>query len=245
MTTHSRYPCCADAPSGRSPLHSPVPAFTQYTSPDLIEAIAYQGHDPADDPAWAQSGAPTQQEYGQWSRHLCGMVCMQMALVHRDGTAPTLWALRDGALRAGAYEVDGQEVRGLIYRPFAEYAEQVHEMGAEVHGHLSLDELQKLCDAGRMIMASVAKGIRTPEVEPERRGGHLVLVRGITEHGQIHFNNPSGHTPQARKADLPLEEFARFFGGRGVSLDLHPLSPAPSLAGPDMAESAPAVLPTT
>ncbi|MFG2408772.1 C39 family peptidase [Streptomyces brevispora] len=226
MTHSPRYPCCADAPLGPQPVHSPVPPFTQYASPSLIEAIAYRGHDPADDPAWARSGAPTQQEYGQWSRHLCGMVCMQMALVHRDGMAPTLWALRNGALRAGAYQVDGQEVRGLIYQPFAEYVEQVHGIGAEVHRHLSLNELQKQCDAGRMVMASVSKGIRTPQTEPARRGGHLVLVLGVTELGQVHFNNPSGHTPQTRKAVLHLDEFERFFGGRGVSLDLHPLSPS-------------------
>ncbi|MFB8025998.1 MULTISPECIES: C39 family peptidase [unclassified Streptomyces] len=200
-------------------MHSPFPPLTQYASADLIEAIAYAGHDPADDPAWAQTGAPTREEYGRWCRHLCGMTCFQMALLHRDGTAPTLWSLRDDAVRAGAYEVQGDSVRGMIYRPFAEYATQVHKMSATVHPTLTLDELAAVCGTGRVAMVSVAKAIRTPEVDPERRGGHLVLVTGIAK-DQVHFNNPSGHTRQTRKATLPLSEFARFFGERGVSLDL-------------------------
>lgn len=231
MTPGLPFPCCADSSHRSGVVHRPVPAFAQYASPNLIEAIAYRGHNPADDPAWAKTGAPTQQDYGHWSRHLCGMVCLQMALVHRDGTAPALWSLRDGAVGAGAYQVEGEEIHGLIYQPFAEYAAQVHGMSAVVHRQLSLDDLRTVCDTGRMVMASVSKGIRTPEVEPERRGGHLVLVVGVTEAGEVHFNNPSGHTPHTRKAVLPLGDFERFFGGRGVSLDLRPLSLSTPLMG--------------
>ncbi|MFJ4961266.1 pyridoxal-phosphate dependent enzyme [Streptomyces sp. NPDC088729] len=52
------------------------------------------------------------------------LLCFQIALVHRDGTAPTLWNLRGGAVRAGADQVQGEEIRGLIHQPFAEYAMQ-------------------------------------------------------------------------------------------------------------------------
>ena len=40
-------PCCAEPlPSGPArPRHDPLPAVTQYASPDLIGAIAYNGHD--------------------------------------------------------------------------------------------------------------------------------------------------------------------------------------------------------
>ncbi|MET8538120.1 hypothetical protein ABZV67_42040 [Streptomyces sp. NPDC005065] len=69
----------------------------------------------------------------------------------------------------------------------------------------------------------MSKGIRTPEIAPKQRGGHLVLVCGRT-YGGLVFNNPSGHTPQSREAVLPLDQFELLFGGRGVSLDLRPLS---------------------
>ncbi|MFE2936595.1 peptidase [Streptomyces sp. NPDC059278] len=213
-------------------MHSPVPPLTQYASPDLIHAIAYEDHDPADDPAWAKTGAPTQEEYGRWCHRLCGLVCLQMALMHRDGTAPPLWELRAGALNAGAYTVDGDDIRGLIYRPFAEYAIAEHKMGAVVHPHMSLDDLRRETAAGRMAMVSVSKSIRTPEVEPARRGGHLVLVHGITEQGLVRYNNPSGHTRESRKATLPLAEFGKFFAGRGISLDLRSMNrSAPPASG--------------
>ncbi|MFI9630042.1 peptidase [Streptomyces sp. NPDC052042] len=217
------YPCCNNPGTGPV-VHRPVPPLTQYASPDLIHAIAYKGHDPADDPKWARTGAPTREEYGRWCRHLCGMVCLQMVLTHRDSIAPPLWDLRNGALRAGAYTVDGNEIRGLIYQPFAEYVTDTHGLGAAVHPRMNLDDLVTETPAGRMVMVSVATSIRTPDVEPERRGGHLVLVHGIDGSGRVHFTNPSGHTRESRKAMLPLAQFGQFFAGRGVSLDLRPAS---------------------
>ncbi len=69
--------------------HQQVPVRTQYASPDLIQAIAYEGRQPGDDPAWATSGALDQEEYGRWCGHCCGLTCLQMILQHRDGTTPT------------------------------------------------------------------------------------------------------------------------------------------------------------
>jgi hypothetical protein len=44
-------PCCADTlPADERPIHDPVPVVTRYASPDLIESIACDGHNPADDP---------------------------------------------------------------------------------------------------------------------------------------------------------------------------------------------------
>jgi hypothetical protein len=79
--------------------------------------------------------------------------------------------------------------------------------------------LVTLLDAGHMVMASVSKEIRRPELEPAKRGGHLVLAIGHQD-GAIHFRNPSGHTPQAREAALPVDHFQTFFGGRGISLNM-------------------------
>ncbi|MEV3853125.1 C39 family peptidase [Streptomyces sp. NPDC050095] len=200
-----------------------MPVITQYASADLVEAIAYAGHDPADDPAWRQTGAPTQAAYGRWCRHMCGIACLQMVLLHRDGEAPNLFQLLAGARHYRAYEKqpDGT-VKGLIYAPFVQYVEDSHRMAATAHVQLGLDQLDALLDDGRMVMASVSKEIRRPEQTPERRGGHLVLVIGRTADGAIVFRNPSGHRPETRSASLPRARFAEFFAERGVSLDLHP-----------------------
>ncbi|MEU1628200.1 C39 family peptidase [Streptomyces sp. NPDC020096] len=199
-----------------------MPVVTQYVSPDLIGAIAYDGHDPAQDPNWQHSGAPSQQTYGRWCRHMCGMACLRMALLHRDGQAPSLFQLLAGARTYGAYtEDDSGQIKGLIYAPFAAYATASHQIGATVHRELTMEGLTRALDVGHMVMASVSKDIRTPSRQPERRGGHLVLAIGHHS-GHIHFRNPSGHTEQTRSPRLPVAVFAEFFGGRGISLDLTP-----------------------
>ncbi|MFD8560628.1 peptidase [Streptosporangium canum] len=189
-------------------------------SPALIEAIAYHGADPADDPRWSDSGARTRAEYGRWCRHCCGMVCLQMVLAHRDGHAPTMLELLRGVLPYGGYtEDDHGAIRGLFYAPFADYVRAEHGLGATVHPHLSMREVPGLLAAGHLVMASVHKEIRRPERPAPGQGGHLVLITGCTS-GVVHFLNPSGHTASARRARLPAAVFGSFFGGRGIALAL-------------------------
>ncbi|MFF3952568.1 peptidase [Streptomyces sp. NPDC001890] len=193
------------------------PVHTQFASFGLVGPIVEDGLDPATDPAWADSGAASPAEYARWSGHLCGMTCLRMAL---GAGAPSLFALRDGALGYGAYTEDAQgEIRGLIYAPFAEYAREVHGVDATVHRHLSPEEILGLLDGGRTVMASVHYGIRYPERPAPGRGGHLVLLTSRTaDGGGVHFHNPSGTTAKTRTAELALPDFERFFAGRGVSL---------------------------
>ncbi|MEU9622717.1 peptidase [Streptomyces sp. NPDC048155] len=215
-----------------------VPVLTQFASPELVGPIVEGGLDPATDPAWAESGAASPAEYARWSGHLCGMTCLRMALAAGEspdahlaesaGTAgavgavgaPSLFALRDGALKYGAYTEDAEGViRGLIYAPFAEYVREVHGLDATVHRHLSPQEILDLLDGGRTVMASVHYGIRHPRRPAPGRGGHLVLLTSRAADGAgVHFHNPSGITAETRTADLPLPDFERFFAGRGVSL---------------------------
>ncbi|MFE7391123.1 peptidase [Streptomyces sp. NPDC057582] len=190
---------------------------TQFASPGLVGRIVEGGLDPAADPGWADSGAESPAEYARWAGHLCGVTCLRMAL----GTgAPPLFALRDGALKYGAYTEDAEgAIRGLVYAPFAQYVREVHGVDATVHRHLSTDEIVALLDEGRTVMASVHPGIRHPERPAPGRGGHLVLLTSRTPDGDgVHFHNPSGTTATTRAAELPLPDFERFFAGRGVSL---------------------------
>ncbi|WP_326639676.1 C39 family peptidase [Streptosporangium sp. NBC_01755] len=201
-------------------LHDGVAVYTQYMTPDLIEAIAYQGADPADDLRWAESGASTRTEYGTWARHCCGMAGLQMVLDHRDGHAPPMLELLRGCVPYGGYVEDGQgAIKGLYYQPFADYARAEHGLDATVHPHLTMQEVPDLLVAGNLVMVSVHKEIRRPDRPAPGQGGHLVLVTGY-DHGTVHFLNPSGHTPNARRATLPAEVFGSFFGGRGITLVL-------------------------
>lgn len=201
------------------PDDHPFPTITQYASPDLIHAFAYEGRAHDDDPHWEEFGAPDLATYGRWAGHACGIACLRMALLARTGEAPTMFELLEGARKYGAYteDPDTGAIRGLIYAPFAQYVTDVHGLDAEVHRTLTVPDLLALLDSGRLVMASVHKEIRRPENPAPGKGGHLVLVTG-RQGDTVHFRNPSGHTDRARTASLPITTFTEFSGGRGVSL---------------------------
>jgi hypothetical protein len=200
-------------------MRHPVPSITQYASPSLIAAIAYEGHPRAEDPRWRESGAPDEKTYAAWCGRWCGMASFRMALLARDGAAPSLYELAMGCVEYGAYVDQPGRPRGLIYRPFAEYARDKHGLQADVITDLDSARLIAELDAGRLIIASVHPEIRRPENDPPGPGGHLVLVTGHAD-GQVTFHNPSGHTPEAVVATLPMPVFDRFAARRGISLYL-------------------------
>ncbi len=192
-----------------------VPVLTQFASPELVGPIVYEGHDRAADPAWRESGAATLDDYARWCGHLCGVTCFRMFL---GPSAPSLFELRDGALKYGAYTEAGGVIRGMVYAPFAAYAREAHGVDATVHRHLSVEEIGALLDEGRQVVASVHFEIRRPWLAAPGRGGHLVLVTGRAADGRLHFHNPSGVDAGTRAAVMSVDEFEPFFAGRGVSL---------------------------
>ncbi len=200
-------------------MRRPVPSITQYASASLIEAIAYEGHPRAEDPLWRESGAPDRETYAAWCGRWCGMACFRMALLARDGVAPSLYELAIGCAEYGAYTDEPGRPQGLIYRPFAEYARDKHGLRADVITELDPARLTAEVDRGRLVIASVHWEIRRPQSDPPATGGHLVLVTGHVD-GQLTFHNPSGHTPEAIVATLPVPVFDRFAARRGIALHL-------------------------
>lgn len=208
-----------NSPTGNG-VHDPVTAFTQYQSAELIEAIAYGGIAPEDDPLWHHSGAESPAEYSFWSRRSCGMTCLQMVLQHCGRNVPPVQHLMREAISREVYlpRPDGS-VLGMLYAPFLEYIRDVHDLDGVVHTDLSLTKLSEELGLGRMVIASVHKEIRRPEFPSPGRRGHLVLVIGRDTRG-LHFRNPSGHTHEARYGVLSEEVFGSYFAGRGVALQV-------------------------
>ncbi|WP_248581598.1 C39 family peptidase [Nocardioides sp. InS609-2] len=184
-----------------------------------MSAISYGGRSRVDDPRWPESGAPDLDAYATWSVRWCGMACLRMVLLARDGHAPTLYDLTMGGLRYGAYSNEPGQPQGLIYGPFADYAGAVHSLEVEVVPHLEPARLVSEVGSGHMVIASVHPEIRRPHRPPPGKGGHLVLVTSYTPARQtIGFMDPAGHTARAARASLVLPVFETFFANRGVVL---------------------------
>jgi hypothetical protein len=95
---------------------------------------------------------------------------------------------------------------------------EVPRLAAEIRVDLAADGIPALVEGGGLFIASVHPWVRWPSREPPSRGGHLVLVFGGGADG-LRFHNPSGHDDAAQQdARLTVEDFARFYAGRGIWL---------------------------
>jgi hypothetical protein len=194
-----------------------VPYVSQFASPGRLAELL-DGSLPAElDPAWASSGASDPGHYAFWAWRMCGMACLKMVLQARGTACPPLVPLAEECARHGGYVVHADGVDGLIYAPFAVWVGRRFGLGVTVRTDLDADAVAGLVAAGQPVIASVHPAIRDPAgPEPERRGGHLVLVFGVAGDGALVLHNPSGW-PDTRVARA---DFARFFAGRGMVVAL-------------------------
>lgn len=195
-----------------------VPYFSQWESPELAARFIADAAALAEDPNWAASGARDLDEYARWANHVCGMACVKMLLAARTGRVWPILELARGAAAHGAYVEDGDDIRGLIYAPCVDYLRAAHGLESEVVTGIQADDLPSIMARSAFFIASVHPWIRTPDREPPKRGGHLVLVIAADERG-VRFHNPSGDS-SATCADVHLDLacFARFFAGRGIAI---------------------------
>ena len=61
------------------------------------------------------------------------MACLKMVLAARTGRVHPTLALARASLPYGAYTVDGDEIKGMIYAPFVRYVEDAYGLRARVH----------------------------------------------------------------------------------------------------------------
>ncbi|QPC92062.1 C39 family peptidase [Mesorhizobium sp. INR15] len=198
-----------------------VPFFSQWETPGMTLDVLAEGAAVAlrRDPLWKGSGAATQDEYVVWASHVCGMACLKMILAARGEIIPTLELARQ-CTRYGGYVVNEaeQSIKGLIYAPLVTFVEEVFGLQAEVLTNVATSDIPDILAEQRFFIASVSAGIRWPEREPPRKGGHLVLVTSASD-GFFRFHNPSGHTSATREnAELTPADFDRFFANRGIAV---------------------------
>lgn len=200
-----------------------IPYRSQYASPELAAQLQSGALAFEDDPRWREFGAATPAEYRRWARCGCGMACLQMILAARGEEVPPLAQLGRRAIGYGAYEAEPPLGFGpLIYAGFVDFVGAELGLRARVAAPLGLSELAEAVAGEEVVLASVSAEIRKLARAPARRGGHLVLVVERSGDGEgICFHDPAGNDPDnTRGVWLGLEEFERFFAGRGVAVAL-------------------------
>jgi hypothetical protein len=148
-----------------------------------------------------------------WERRICGIACLKMALLAFDRQpAPTLRELLDDGRAHGAYREDV----GWVHRGLAVMAER---HGLRARSATIGDDLGRIVahlGQGGLVIASVSVGL---EAEAGR-GGHLVLIRGVTvAEGAVTsllLHHPSSDAAYERADwEVPAERFRAAFSRRG------------------------------
>ena len=206
-----------------APARTEIPYRSQYASPELAAELQSGALAFEDDPRWREFGAATPAEYRRWARCGCGMACLQMILAALGEPVPALAELGRRAIGYGAYEA--RPARGfgpLIYAGFVDFVAAEFDLDARVAAPLALTQLIAAVAGDEVVLASVSAAIRTPDVVPERRGGHLVLVIDASSDGErLCFHDPAGDTERSCAGVwLRREVFERFYAERGITVEL-------------------------
>jgi hypothetical protein len=198
--------------------HFGVPYYSQWGSPEWVARIVEDDVDPCDDPAWRASGFAQPEQYRFWAKRLCGLTCFESALDYWGIEHAPRAAMLEDALRHGVYRMreDGG-VDGLIYQPFADWAESAYGVRVEVMTDEDIQASAARLAADTLAIVSVSPEIRYPERANTDQGGHLILLHGRSD-GGVWFHNPSGVAPYQADAWLPYETVARFHARRGMAL---------------------------
>jgi hypothetical protein len=197
------------------PLNAPY--FSQWQDPMWTKAIL-AGEDPCNDPLWRRSGFDDPEEYRYWAVRLCGIACLRSVLALKAQQVPTQLDLLGAALQRGVYrQKDDGTVLGMIYKPFCAWVEDDFDLTVTYFEHTALSNALKKCAQGQFLIMSVSPEIREPKLVDPPKGGHLVLV---TSHDDqtVTFHNPSGIPPNHANTRLSLDDFDKFFSGRGIHI---------------------------
>lgn len=197
-----------------------VPYFSQWESMHLAPGFLDRSVALTDDPLWETSGAASKEEYARWANHICGMACLKMILATKPGIIYPTLVLARIATQYGAYRVQGDEIKGMIYAPFVTMLAEKFNLFSRVMTNFPARDIAPHVTRNTLFIASVHPSIRQQQAQPPAKGGHLVLITHADE-DNIVFHNPSGDSENSRaNVTMPCDRFARFYAERGVLVSL-------------------------
>ena len=216
-------------PSIRVPFT--VPYTAQIASPSLAAAIFDQGLDPALDPAWAQSGAASPEEYAYWVERACGVACVKMCVEALGGpTRPLIEWARLGLERGGYLVIDQPDgsrlERGWVHQALADLITSADpDRFTAWPAPAAPEEIVQHLAAGRLVIASASCELGRADAAIGHKGGHLVVITGADLRGgaveYFYIHNPSGRCPDLQQnACIPIERFIQAYGGRIIAAGL-------------------------
>lgn len=193
----------------------PEPVFvSQFGMPEDVERrIANRVNEDMNNPEW------------NW----CGICCVRMVLLGLGREAPSLEEMYRTAFdRYGVFRMVDGAVIGAYHKELAAYV--AGEFGFErawTARGLTTDRVAELVrgDDSQYVIASVSASIRELEgSEPEKKGGHLVLVYDAedTDAGRVFIlHNSAGFasTNTQRGVRVPEARFRDCFSGRAIIID--------------------------
>ncbi|MDE9430142.1 hypothetical protein [Xenorhabdus bovienii] len=193
-----------------------VPYFSQWESFHLANDIIHYQLPLSHDPLWEQSGADSPEEYAKWANHICGMACLKMLLAARSGKIYPLLKLTKIATEYGAYQIEDEHIKGMIYAPVVSMLSEQFGIFSQIVTGMVAEKIHEVFTQDSLYIASVHPSIRWPTRLPEKKGGHLVLVTNATPE-EITFHNPSGANTQSQiDVKMSVDIFGRFYAERGI-----------------------------
>lgn len=190
--------------------------FSQLESANLISG-PIKINDDFRDPLWDNSGALDEEEYNFWSKRACGMACLKMILNDLDKGVWPIVRLAKLCQKYGGYDL--RTNLGLIYKPFSLFLKEEFNLGAEVVENFDIKRIKAEIEKGNYSIVSVHPNIRNRDnKEPDKKGGHLVLVVGFDDFKrELIIHNPAGiYNLSQENYHLSEEEFNKFFARRGI-----------------------------
>lgn len=158
--------------------------------------------------AWQALGYPSEKVARYWDTRSCGVACLRMVYGRLAPELKMLPAIiTEELLRAGAYtEQSGWNHAGL--------ARHGQSNGLDATA-LELSDIQELLDTAGTSGALIVS-IGSSFDEPGS-SGHLAVLAGITDSGQIMIHRPSSHHPsEGHSIKVDPGRFWDHFSGRAI-----------------------------
>lgn len=135
-----------------------------------------------------EDGFATEEEARAFGDNACGAACVKMVLEALGRTdVPSVKELMEEGIRSGFYV----EPAGWIHKGLVRLTERYGTVARRLNIKKYPLELGNAIKEGGLVIASVSL-----EFNPEKRGGHLVVVHGIEFEGdtlkKVYFRDPSG-----------------------------------------------------